>query len=144
LYKHSHLFRLIYERIKQLQSKISYTQELNLKYKSSSDLWKQRKNEFKEFKKISEENHFKFLFMLIPSMTDFGDAYPFRNIDEKILSEAKRNNFLVLDLLPFFKGRDPSKLWILKTDKHPNAEGHKIIADALYEFLKKEKAVCLN
>ncbi len=141
-YKHSHLFRLIYERIRQSRRKVSYTQELATNYSDNSELWKERKKEFHEFRKISDEKNFKILFMLIPSMTDFGDGYPFRGIDNRVLNETRRNEFLILNLLPFFKGQDPSKLWILKTDKHPNSEGHQIIADAIYNLLIKEDTIC--
>lgn len=147
-YKHSHLFRLVYDRIKesgwQSDRKMSYTQELAVNYSDDSKLWQERKSEFKEFRKISEENNFKVIFMLIPSMIDFGDGYPFRGIDNRVLNEARKNEFLILDLLPFFKGQDPEKLCVLKADRHPNPTGHKIIADAIYGFLVKERAICRN
>lgn len=39
----------------------------------------------------------------------------------------------VMDLQPSFLGQDGPRLWCHPQDRHPNAEGHTIIADALLE-----------
>src|SRR6266567_4419734 len=40
-----------------------------------------------------------------------------------------------LDLLPAFWGLDGTQFWISPTDGHPDARGHRIVAEALSEFL---------
>ena len=37
--------------------------------------------------------------------------------------------------LPFFKEHDPETIWVTPGDVHPNARGHTVIADAIYDRL---------
>ena len=136
-YSHSHLFRLLYKRIVNSQRKISYTGELRSLYKTNSRHWKKQKKIFETFKEISSKNNFKILFLLIPHMTQLHKRHPFKNINSKVIKETEQSGFLVLDLLPFFIGQDAKKLQIYKTDKHPNAKAHNMMADAIYNFLMK-------
>ena len=70
-------------------------------------------------------------------MTQFNERHPFKNINSKVIKETEKDGFLVLDLFPFFIGQDEEKLRIYKTDNHPNAKAHRMMADAIYNFLVK-------
>jgi hypothetical protein len=48
---------------------------------------------------------------------------------------AQRAGFVTVDLGDVYQGVDPRSLWIADWDYHPNADGHRLIADRLYERL---------
>jgi hypothetical protein len=48
---------------------------------------------------------------------------------------AKDAGFVVLDLSHAYDGHDNGEVLISAWDQHPNAFGHKLLADALYNAL---------
>jgi alginate O-acetyltransferase complex protein AlgI len=57
---------------------------------------------------------------------------------ERLLEFGKKAGFVELDLGAVFKDSDPKDVAVAAWDAHPNAKGHKIIADALFEALKNQ------
>ena len=49
---------------------------------------------------------------------------------------AREAGFEVIDLTDAYQGIDYPSLWIAPWDSHPNAEGHRLLADRLYDELK--------
>ncbi|MCK0103941.1 hypothetical protein [Pseudohalocynthiibacter sp. F2068] len=69
------------------------------------------------------------VWVYLPSTT------PYSGPDEtaRILREmAQEAGFIILDLEDMYEGQDVSPLWIASWDQHPNARGHQIIADEIY------------
>jgi hypothetical protein len=50
---------------------------------------------------------------------------------------AREAGFDIIDLSDVYDGHDLSSLWIERWDHHPNAVGHRLIADRLYEELRR-------
>ena len=48
-----------------------------------------------------------------------------KDISEKI-------GYEFIDSLPYFLGRDSNTLYAMPGDPHPNALGHKLLADAIF------------
>src|SRR5262249_59857147 len=44
---------------------------------------------------------------------------------------CRESGIAFVDLLPAFWGLDGTRFWISRTDGHPNARGHRIIAETL-------------
>jgi lysophospholipase L1-like esterase len=55
---------------------------------------------------------------------------------EKVEAAAKERGFSVTQTFPYFQGHDPSALRLSFADTHPNAAGHELIRDALYDGLR--------
>jgi hypothetical protein len=53
----------------------------------------------------------------------------------KLESLARESGAMVLDLSEVYRGYDRKRLWVAEWDPHPNAFGHQVIADRLYEAL---------
>lgn len=53
---------------------------------------------------------------------------------------AEEAGFIVLDLSDAYDNQDPDSLVVAYWDKHPNAKGHQLIADHLYQLLWAKKA----
>jgi hypothetical protein len=57
---------------------------------------------------------------------------------------AKDAGFAVLDLSEVYAGSDRNGLWVAEWDAHPNARGHRLIADRLYTLIKQNETAVLN
>jgi hypothetical protein len=64
------------------------------------------------------------------------DAYPFDPVHEHLQAVAARVGATWVDLVEPFRGRDATRLWARPDDHHPNAEAHRIAADALLTTLR--------
>jgi lysophospholipase L1-like esterase len=79
------------------------------------------------------------VFVLFPILQDL-DEYLFEDIHEKVAAEARSRGFKVVDLLPLYRAYpEPTEtLRVSPGDWHPNAEGHRIAAEAILpHFLPK-------
>lgn len=59
----------------------------------------------------------------------------------KLIAMARKAGFIVIDLSAMFAGEDMSKLWIAEWDHHPNAVGHRMIADRLFEAMTTDSRI---
>jgi lysophospholipase L1-like esterase len=66
------------------------------------------------------------VFVLIPNLTDVGAM---GRIDHRQL--AKENGFPIVDLSDLYDNKDRASFRMSESDEHPNAAGHKLIADRL-------------
>ena len=57
---------------------------------------------------------------------------------------AKNAGFAVLDLSDVYAGSDRNALWVAEWDAHPNARGHRLIADRLYTLIRQNESAVLN
>ena len=72
----------------------------------------------------------------IPHMTDVSGESETMARKARQMEIARQAGFVVLDLTHAYDGApDMHKLWIAPWDSHPNAEGHRMLADALYQAL---------
>jgi lysophospholipase L1-like esterase len=60
------------------------------------------------------------------------EAYPFRDVAEKVRQAAVSNGVDFLDLLPFLQGKKSEALWVSPMDAHPNSVANGAFAEALY------------
>lgn len=71
----------------------------------------------------------------IPELHQFRD-YPFADITRAVRSAFPSGGGVeFLDLLDSFAPHEPSSIWVTTEDKHPNALGHKVMADAVHNEL---------
>jgi D-alanyl-lipoteichoic acid acyltransferase DltB (MBOAT superfamily) len=57
---------------------------------------------------------------------------------------AREAGFVVLDLTDVYVGSDRNSLWVAEWDAHPNADGHRLIADRLYGLIRQHRGQLLN
>jgi hypothetical protein len=57
-----------------------------------------------------------------------------------LLRIARQAGFLTLDLSGVYDGHDPEKLQIASWDDHPNAAGHRLVADKLHDAIRSVEA----
>ncbi|HZO01025.1 MAG TPA: SGNH/GDSL hydrolase family protein [Burkholderiales bacterium] len=110
--------------------------ELKDQFVDSNPHWRRMQQALLEMKRLTAERNIDLVVMVIPAMAKFTDAaYPIKEYHQAVTDFCHQHGIDVLDLLPAFWGRDGTRFWISATDGHPNAEGHRIIAESLADYL---------
>jgi lysophospholipase L1-like esterase len=116
----------------------------NIYFKSDEymEIMKENEKAIYKFKKLSEEYNFRLLLVMFPHLENgYGFDVWIRTVPEK------EYNITSLDILPIFESKANDNLESLRLPRnpnditHPNKEGHKIAADAIYETLIREKLI---
>ncbi len=68
--------------------------------------------------------------------------HPFSEVYDRVERAARSRGLRVTQSLPAFRWRDAATLRLGVLDGHPNAEGHRILAEALLEGLRGLPAAC--
>lgn len=71
---------------------------------------------------------------MIPDVHNLTD-YPFEFIHERMRKLVTRTGMRYIDLKPSFANLSPEDVWAMPGDPHPNALGHKLMADQIYPVL---------
>ena len=106
----------------------------------SPEKWQKVRQAFRKIRELSIRHDFPVLLVIFPVLSGDLEAtfsdYPWKDIHQRVLAEAKINGFETLDLLPYFAEYTPGMLKLNSHDAlHPNPLGHRIAADAIYEKL---------
>jgi hypothetical protein len=110
--------------------------EIKDQYVDTNPNWRRMQEALLEMKQLTSERGIELVVMIIPAMAKFSDAtYPIKEYHLAVAGFCRNNGIKVLDLLPAFWGGDGTQYWISSTDGHPNAQGQKIIAEALAAFV---------
>ena len=75
--------------------------------------------------------------VVFPLLYDFQD-YDFQEIHDKMADFARTESIPLLDLLPAYSKYEAEELWVHPTDHHPNEIGHRIAAEEIHAFLKRD------
>ena len=59
------------------------------------------------------------------------DAYPFADLHDTLRGWFEEDGLAVIDLRHAFAGQDATTLWVSPRDHHPNAEAHRLAAQAI-------------
>ncbi|HXV13923.1 MAG TPA: SGNH/GDSL hydrolase family protein [Candidatus Krumholzibacteria bacterium] len=77
----------------------------------------------------------------LPHMSDISDEHELLARKARQMELARAAGMVVLDLTKAYRGVDPRTMWIAPWDSHPNADGHRMLGDELYEALKVQLAL---
>ncbi len=65
--------------------------------------------------------------------------YPFPEVGRRLAALAKELDVPYLDLLDSVANEDPASLWVTPPDPHPNNKAHRIFADAIRQWVERER-----
>jgi len=97
--------------------------------------WEGSKKALARAAAITRERSISFAVVIFPELHALDDSHPFASIYELVEAHVDSLGVPVLNLFPAFRGQRTDELWVHVTDHHPNERGHRIAADALWEFL---------
>lgn len=84
------------------------------------------------------------LVLIHTQLSELGWLHPWRHINAHVEDLAGERGVAAVQTFPFFAGREESSLWVGPTDPHPNAEGHRLLAEALFAGLDALPPHCLG
>ena len=100
--------------------------------------WKRAKANLQYIRSESNRLRAEFFMVIFPVLFELGEEYPLESAIQEIIRFAEEEQMTNLSLLPAFRGRSAFELWVSPLDQHPNAEGHAIAANAIFEFLTQQ------
>jgi lysophospholipase L1-like esterase len=77
--------------------------------------------------------------LLVVSIPDLHDvqSYRLQSITDLVGQAARQDGASFVDLLPYLKEQQSSKLWVTEADPHPNALAHSVIAKGIFDAMQK-------
>ena len=107
-------------------------------YIEGSESWSKSKNALLGIDELVKKNKKNFIVAVCPELRVFKNYYPFQEEHKKILNFLKESKIDFIDLLPIFKNKveREDSVWVSYEDSHPNALGHKIIAEGIKNYFK--------
>ena len=104
-------------------------------FAQQSPAWRRSRDAVVKMSAFCREREVEFVVAVLPSfVSPFGESYPYWLVHERVLEWGAQHGFACVDLLSAFTQRDPIAL-VVPGDGHPNAEGHRLIAEALVEHV---------
>lgn len=138
--KYSLLAAFIYQHYKTLTvvSTKSLAEHYSDLYRENAPDWKRTKASIRDLKAITDKRGIRLVALLVPELHDLSSDGPYPPIYDKIDAALRKMGIDMINPLSRLQAAfsdDPSRAWAAPNDPHPNASAHKIIADALYEYL---------
>jgi len=106
--------------------------------------WESCKTSLRHASELLRERDIRFAMVIFPELHALDESHPFANIYRRVQSYAESLGIPTLNLFPAFEGRSAPELWVDVTDHHPNAEAHRIAADAIWAFLHEPQNALLR
>lgn len=94
------------------------------------------KQELAKLAAYAKQQDVRIYLAMIPDVHNLRN-YPFRAIHEQMREVAGALGYAYVDLLPGFGSLDPKDIWAMPGDPHPNALGHRIMAEQLFPLLNR-------
>jgi len=115
-----------------------YIQEVAQSLDTHKREWRRSLRYLLRGKNITTKLGIDYSVILIPYLYRLNDNYPFESLHQFIGEYCRENNISFLDLFESFRGYNYTDLWAHPTDQHPNAKGHRIIAEALTRSIREK------
>lgn len=100
--------------------------------------YKAMTSSLKELAGYAKANNIRLTLAMVPDVHNL-ENYPFTAIHENMKKLALSLGYDFVDLLPAFGKLNPQQIWAMPGDPHPNALGHKLMADALFPVLESPR-----
>lgn len=138
--KYSLFAAFVYQHFKTLTavSTKSLAEHYGDLYRKNAPDWERAKASIRELRAITDKRGIRLVVLLVPELHDLSSDGPYPPIYDKIGAVFRKMGIDMINPLSRFQmafSDDPSRAWVAPNDPHPNAMAHKVIADALYEYL---------
>jgi lysophospholipase L1-like esterase len=103
-------------------------------YEASAPGFIRMRAKLKELADYGKANRIRLYFAMTPDVHNLID-YKFGFVHDTMRQIAQADGFTYVDLLPAMLGRQPQELFAMPGDPHPNALGHRLMADAIFRVI---------
>jgi len=136
-YNHLAIYRFFHLRKEYIRIRTAWIKGYDKIYSGSQSLL-QTQQALIEFKRIADANNQKLVVALLPTLDyELNDNNPFIKYYKIMLNFLRQNGINACYVYPYFNGKNTIELQVNPGyDSHPNEEGHRIIAKAIYECLQ--------
>ncbi len=104
-------------------------------YASNQPGWIKAQEGLKRLADYAKAHNIRIYFAMMPDIHNLRD-YQFGFIHESMKKIAEQDGYKFIDLLPAFGALSPEQVWAMAGDPHPNALGHKLMAQAIFPVLQ--------
>ena len=74
--------------------------------------------------------------IMIPDIHNLGN-YPFAHIHDLMAKKVSDMGYIFIDMYPALGDLKPKEIWAMPGDPHPNALGHRIMAERMIPYFEK-------
>lgn len=103
-------------------------------YRDDQPGFVEMQRQLRELADYAKQNNIRLYFAMMPDVHNLKN-YPFGFIHEKMKTIAQADGYKYVDLLRALSNLSPEQIWAMPGDPHPNALGHKLMADAILPVL---------
>ncbi|MBL8896015.1 MAG: hypothetical protein JNM84_00225 [Planctomycetes bacterium] len=100
--------------------------------------WQRTRAGLLDMQQRLREKGIGFVVAIFPMLSQLGANYSYEGLHEMVRATCREQGIACVDLLPKFLGRDEYALWVHASDQHPNDVGHRLMAEAIHEFLREQ------
>jgi lysophospholipase L1-like esterase len=97
--------------------------------------WIKAREGLKKLADYAKAHNIRLYLAMMPDIHNLKD-YQFGFIHESMKKVAAEDGYKFIDLLPAYGGLSPEQVWAMPGDPHPNALGHKLMAEAIFPVLQ--------
>lgn len=111
-------------------------------HNTSTEEWQSVLRAFEDMRRVTQANKLKVLFAVFPTFKGFEtwDEYPYAELHEQVLAEARKAGFMTLDLYAVYKASGHSPAELRKDPDHPGPLGHAVAAQAMLDLIHENHA----
>ncbi len=103
----------------------------------ASEAWDIQQRRLLEIRELCRFRNASLTVFTFPLLELLGPAYPFRDVHARLDRLWAEAGVPHLDLLEVFEGRAASDLVVNRWDSHPNEEAHRLVAEAMVDFIEE-------
>ncbi len=143
----SHLWAYLSPRIASLREALlpppgSYLHELDENYFDNPEVTAWLEAQLDRLAGITKQLGVCGVVLIHPRLSTLNALHPFDRHYRSVEEAARGRGFSVVRGYPAFRGERAEDLWVSPHDKHPNAEGHALLATTLADALRSLPTSC--
>ena len=102
------------------------------------DKWKSVEAAFLDIQEVARKKDVPVLLVIFPMMKGVKWAdYPYGDLQSQVASAGRESGFPTIDLTDVYSVHSQKVLMVAPDDAHPNALGHKLAAEAIYQMIQE-------
>jgi lysophospholipase L1-like esterase len=129
---------IAYHRLFDKQGEASLVDHYRKVYDPSAPGFLEMKQKLEELAQYAQVHNIRLYMAMTPDIHNL-IHYKFKFIHDQMRQIADEDGYRFIDLLPALLGRPPEELYAMPGDPHPNALGHKLMAQAIFRGMTEQQ-----